>query len=359
MHEHDYVKDLRCPFIVDVQLCSCYDTKKIGTTGKALVQWVVEKPEGAPLPLEGQEKTWQKPIANYQGVNGYVEVLASYENGPPLGNTRFHVCYANPCTAMYDSKGKFGKKGPSYHGFYCGAQHVDPMFCPFDLEVPKTPSEAPPPLPETPGEAPLSPHETPGEATPKLSTAHVPASPPTPDPLLSPTFPAPLPDDEEDLPTEPAEAESLPIGMIGDRLLYATATPLDVEEEPATYATEKIESEDSEEDAAPLTAPAVPAPPLAVPALPPDASVGAVAVPPPIPPPPSWRHFGHQALLLLWLIWSGTSTLPRWRHALSHHRQRLHPLRWPPPARDTPSMFCSSEPDRFERLENTLATKRF
>ena len=286
MHEHDYVKDLRCPFIVDVQLCSCYDTKKIGITGKALVQWVVEKPEGAPLPLEGQEKTWQKPIANYQGVNGYVEVLASYENGPPLGNTRFHVCYANPCTAMYDSKGKFGKKGPSYHGFYCGAQHVDPMFCPFDLEVPKTPSEAPPPLPETPGEAPLSPHETPGEATPKLSTAHVPASPPTPDPLLSPTFPAPLPDDEEDLPTEPAEAESLPIGMIGDRLLYATATPLDVEEEPATYATEKIESEDSEEDAAPLTAPAVPAPPLAVPALPPDASVGAVAVPPPIPPPP-------------------------------------------------------------------------
>ena len=78
VHPYEYVQYLRDPFIVDVQLCSCYDTKKIGTTGKALVQWVVEKPDGEPLALEGEEKNYQKPKANYQGVNGYVEVLASY-----------------------------------------------------------------------------------------------------------------------------------------------------------------------------------------------------------------------------------------------------------------------------------------
>ena len=110
MHDHHFAQYLRVPFIVDVQLCSCYDTKKIGTTGKALVQWVVEKPDGAPLALEGEEKTYQIPKANYQGVNGYVEVLASYAGGPPLGNTRFHLCYGNPCNAMYTSTGRSGER---------------------------------------------------------------------------------------------------------------------------------------------------------------------------------------------------------------------------------------------------------
>ena len=65
----------------------------------------------------------QKPKANDAGVNGWANVLKTYEGGPPLGVTRFHVCNQTPCKAMYTSVTKFGAKGPSFHGdFAFGSQ---------------------------------------------------------------------------------------------------------------------------------------------------------------------------------------------------------------------------------------------
>ena len=97
----DFCKVLVDPFVVDLKECN-YSTKTC-KAGRALVQWNVEL---------------QKPVGNLAGVNGYVNVLKTYEGGPPLGATRFHVCNQTPCPAMHTQVSKFGIKGPSFHGFF-------------------------------------------------------------------------------------------------------------------------------------------------------------------------------------------------------------------------------------------------
>ena len=100
-NDPDFCKHLKDPFVVDLTECN-YPTKKC-KAGRALVQWNCEM---------------QKPKGNEAGVNGYVDVLKSYEGGPSLEATRFHVCNATPCPAMHLQETKFGPKGPSFHGFF-------------------------------------------------------------------------------------------------------------------------------------------------------------------------------------------------------------------------------------------------
>ena len=68
----DFCKHLKVPFVVDCRACN-YPTKKC-TPGRALVQWDFDE---------------QKPKANDAGVNGWANVLKTYEGGPPTWGDSF------------------------------------------------------------------------------------------------------------------------------------------------------------------------------------------------------------------------------------------------------------------------------
>ena len=70
MAETAFCKYLRDPFVVDVKPCN-YSSKKC-VAGRARVKWNFDM---------------QKPASNPQGVNGYVDIVESYDGGPVEGET--------------------------------------------------------------------------------------------------------------------------------------------------------------------------------------------------------------------------------------------------------------------------------